>query len=99
MHDYYNLDNFPRLVWARKDSNWYIYANERGKCASIAVVDGAQSTQFGDLRHVADCKHRDAVARNPALLGNRATRKKLARWSNESDWFRFACHTVEQANA
>ena len=87
MHDYYNTTYFPRLVWAREDSNWHIYANEHGKCASIPVRNSfAQATQFGDLQHVADCKRRTAVSRNPALLANKRTHKALARWASDSDW-------------
>ena len=90
MHDYYNTTHFPRLVWARKDSNWHIYANEYGYCASIPVRNGAQATQFGDLSHVRDCKRRDAVKRNPDLLANKRTHKALARWTNDADWRKYA---------
>ena len=53
MHDYYNTTYFPRLVWAREDSNWHIYANEHGKCASISVRNGAQASGAGS-QHAGD---------------------------------------------
>lgn len=55
-HPYYNRENFPRLVWARKDSNWHIYANAKGHCAAIPVRNGALASDFGDLAHVAKVK-------------------------------------------
>lgn len=61
-HPYYNTTNFPRLVWAQKNSNWHVYANKAGKCASIPVKPGCLASDFGDLAHVAKMKrypHRD----------------------------------------
>lgn len=94
MHDYWNRDNFPRLVWAKRDSNWHIYADSFGNCASIAVRNGAHSTGFGKLSHVADCKRRDALQRNPALLSKRETWPALARWS---DWDMWRTYSGESA--
>ena len=79
-HTYYNRANFPRLVWARPDSNWHIYANESGKCASIPVRPGCEATQFGDLAHVRDCKHRQAAIHRPELLAVTKSRAYLLRW-------------------
>ena len=89
MHRYYNTTYFPRLVWAQKDSNWHVYANAEGKCASIPVCSGAEATQFGDLAHVRDCKRRTALRRNPALLADKRTRKALARWADRETWNRY----------
>ena len=51
-HPYYNVQQFPIYIGRPDHSNWEIYANERGKLASIAVEPGAQSTHYGDARHL-----------------------------------------------
>ena len=76
-HPRYNRTYYPRLVWARADSNWHIYADSQGRCAAIPVKPGALASDFGDLAHVRDCKHRDAARRDPALAERC---KRLWRW-------------------
>lgn len=76
-HRFYNRDNFPRLVWAEKGSNWHIYADVAGNCAAIPVEPGCEATHFGTLAHVANVKRRKAAQRDKTL----AERCKLLwRW-------------------
>ena len=62
-HPFYNRTNFPRLVWARQDSNWHIYANAQGQCAAIPVRKYASASAYGDLTHVRNIKREQATRR------------------------------------
>lgn len=77
IHSYYNIVNFPRLVWARKNTNWHIYADAKGNCAAIPVVNGCLASDFGNLAHVAKCKQRDAI--NRGASDNRYA-NRVAKW-------------------
>lgn len=46
----YNVENYPHLV--AKDTNHWIYANDKGALAAIAVVDGCISSHWGDINHL-----------------------------------------------
>lgn len=53
-HPYYNTENFPNYILT--DSNWSIWANGAGYCASIPTPKmqrrGCRASTFGTIWHV-----------------------------------------------
>lgn len=55
---HYTTDNYPRLVWARRDFPFRIYARADGACAAIPVdpTSGHIACHYGNLSHVTHVK-------------------------------------------
>lgn len=50
-HARYNTRNYPHLV-AQHAPNWQIFASETGHLASIAIIEGCESTTFGGISYL-----------------------------------------------
>lgn len=64
-NDVYNTKNYPLLL--AHHGNWDIYANEKGDCAAIPVVEGCFATHFGDLHYLKSVPNLQYVYHPPAV--------------------------------